>query len=123
MIFWFSNQPDLRVSSDDLVDFVVRKAAHMLVFGVLALLCALLLGSWMRTATRMWIAAWLLTLAFAISDEWHQTFVHGRVGHAQDVAIDMVGASVALLVAGTRLRSRATRAANLTAPPSEEPHR
>jgi len=34
---------------------------------------------------------------FAISDEWHQTFVPGRDGCVQDVVIDSIGATVAAL--------------------------
>ena len=37
-IFAFSAQSDLRFVPDDGLDFVVRKLAHMAVFGVLALL-------------------------------------------------------------------------------------
>jgi VanZ family protein len=97
VIFAFSDQPDLRVSSDDLLDFVLRKAAHMVVFGVLALLCWGAVGAWSRSRAAMLGIGWSLTLALAISDEWHQTFVHGRVGHASDVAIDMTGATLALV--------------------------
>ena len=38
LIYWFSDQPDLRVSDDDALDLVLRKSAHMVVFGVLAVL-------------------------------------------------------------------------------------
>lgn len=126
MIFWFSHEPDLTVSSDDLVDLVVRKAAHVFVFGVLALLCARLWGSFARSGAHVVIGAWLLTLAFAVSDEWHQTFVHGRVGHAQDVAIDLTGATAALLLDRAWRRRRAAHASpstTVTPRASEELHR
>jgi VanZ family protein len=96
LIFAASSRPDLRVSSDDLLDFVLRKAAHVFVFGVLAVLLARLLRGDGPPRPMIHVWAWILTLAYAISDEWHQTFVEGRVGHPIDVAIDMVGATIAL---------------------------
>ncbi len=104
LIFAASDRPDLRVSDDDAVDFVLRKLAHIAVFGVLALLVLWAVraeGAPLRTAVPV---AWFATLAYAVSDEWHQTFVPGRVGHASDVAIDMVGATIALAIAARRLR-------------------
>ncbi|MCW2950478.1 MAG: hypothetical protein JWN41_1491 [Thermoleophilia bacterium] len=112
VIFWFSSRPDLRVADDDLLDFIVRKLGHCFVFAVLALLCLLLVGSWARARPLAQLTgahfamAWLLTLAFAATDEWHQTFVRGRVGHAQDVGIDMLGATVAMLTVGLVARRR-----------------
>ena len=44
-----------------------------------------------------WIWAWLLTVIYAISDEWHQSFVAGRHPQATDVLIDACGAATALL--------------------------
>jgi len=38
LIFAFSAQPNLRFASDEGLDFLVRKAGHMAVFGILALL-------------------------------------------------------------------------------------
>jgi VanZ family protein len=96
LIFAASARPDLRVAHDDLLDFVLRKTAHMLVFGVLAVLVWHALRAERVSPGRALAAAWLATFAYAVSDEWHQTFVHGRVGHAQDVGIDMIGASIAL---------------------------
>lgn len=104
MIFWASHQPDLRVSQDDLVDLITRKAAHMVVFGVLAVLLALALrDERMRWPTAL-VVAWVATLAYAASDEWHQTFVAGRAGQASDVLIDMVGATAALALLQRRMR-------------------
>jgi VanZ family protein len=95
-IYLASDQPDLRVSSDDTLDFVLRKCGHMLVFGVLAALLWQLLRAERVGRRGAFAFAGLGTLAYAASDEWHQTFVVGRVGHPQDVAIDMVGAGLAL---------------------------
>jgi VanZ family protein len=47
---------------------------------------------------RAWLAL-LITILYAFSDEYHQTFVPGRHGQLQDVAIDMTGALLAMSLA------------------------
>ena len=46
-------------------------------------------------------------------DEWHQTFIQGRAGQPTDVAIDTVGATIALALLAAQWRGART--------PSEEP--
>lgn len=41
------------------------------------------------------LAALVVTLLFALSDEWHQSFVAGRDSSAKDLAFDMLGAGSA----------------------------
>ena len=40
----------------------------------------------------------LICLAYAVSDELHQTFVDGRSGEVRDVCFDLCGALIAYLV-------------------------
>lgn len=68
----------------------VRKLAHMAEYAVLALLYRrALAGNW-------W--ALVLTVLYAASDEWHQSFVPGRSASPVDVLVDAGGAITALLV-------------------------
>ncbi len=96
-IFWLSSIPKLRFFHEDWLDFVVRKAGHMGVYGILARLIARAL-----TGSTFWswkkIFAWSLALAilYACTDEFHQLFVPGRFGRPLDVVIDAVGAWLAL---------------------------
>lgn len=109
LIFWASDTPNLRVTDDDLLDLVARKLAHLTAFGTLAILVARATRPDAPIASSTLVIAWITTLAWAISDEWHQTFVVGRVGHASDVVIDMVGATIGLAIwrfAVTRTRRR-----------------
>jgi VanZ family protein len=107
VIFAASSRPNLRISDDDLLDLVLRKGAHMFVFGVLAVLVARALRIDGPRVAASLVLAWLLTLAYAASDEWHQTFVAGRVGHASDVGIDMLGATIGLLILRRHWRAAA----------------
>ena len=104
LIFAFSAQPNLRFVPDAGLDFLVRKAGHMGVFGILALLL------WRAVAgTTSWRRpwAWALALAFlyAATDELHQGFAAGRHPSAVDVGIDAAGALIAVVAVGL-IRSR-----------------
>jgi VanZ family protein len=96
LIFGFSAQPNLRFVPDAGMDFLVRKAGHMAVFGILALL------AWRALATttawrRPWAPALTLAVLYAVTDELHQGFVAGRHPSPVDVGIDATGALIAVV--------------------------
>lgn len=100
LIFYLSAQPQL---GPDLggMDIVLRKLAHMIEYGLLFVL-------WRRALPDHppWVAA-AVAVAYAVSDEIHQSFVDGRHGTPVDVLIDAAGVAVAWL-AMSRLRVRRT---------------
>lgn len=98
LIWLASDQPDLRISDDHLLDLVLRKSAHLAVFGVLAALLLKLLRDWRVEPLRAAAGAVTLATAYAAVDEWHQTWVPGRVGDPADVLIDAAGALAAVLL-------------------------
>lgn len=77
------------------IDHIVRKSAHAAEYGLLGLL---LLGIFYDGSVRNCIVAWLLTSAYAASDEFHQLFVPGRSGQVSDIVIDSTGALITVLV-------------------------
>jgi hypothetical protein len=95
IIFAFSATPNLRVAEAADVDFVIRKAGHMFVFGVLAVLIWRALAySAVRRAV-LW--SWVLTAAYAATDESHQAFTAGRHPSAGGCG-DRLGRSAAIPV-------------------------
>ena len=92
IIFWFSSQPTLFALPSGLLDTIFKKSAHATAYGILWFLW------WRATGRRSWWAL-LITVLYAMSDEYHQTFVPGRHGQWFDVGIDSLGALMAL--AGT----------------------
>lgn len=76
------------------VEFLLRKSAHFFIFGLLALAVYSILP---RLRFRMLIAL-IITLAFAIGDEFHQSLTGGRTASARDVLLDMSGAVTFLVV-------------------------
>ncbi len=91
-IFFLSAQPDLN-SGLGTWDTVLRKLAHMAEFGLLWFLWWRALGYGNRLTPA------LIAIAYAVTDELHQTTVEGRVGSPVDVLIDSAGVVLAALVA------------------------
>ena len=87
IIFALSAQADLN-SGLGTWDTVLRKLGHMTEYGLLWWLWRRALGST--------VAAAAITLAYAATDEWHQSFVTGRHGTPVDWLIDAAGVAIAI---------------------------
>jgi VanZ family protein len=91
MIFWFSAQSDLPGASDPWLELLFKKSAHVAAYAVLALCYLWGLGKW-----RLRWFALLLVIAYAMSDEYHQSWTPGRHPSWVDVGIDTLGATLGL---------------------------
>lgn len=80
---------------------VVRKGAHLSEYFLLALAATLPIFVYGRTSGKFFLLAGLLCLLFAVSDEFHQSFVPGRSAELRDVLIDSAGICAGLLLAMT----------------------
>lgn len=96
-IFALSAQSSLPQAPEDWLDLLIKKGAHLGAYGLLAWLYARLLrgefpelDAWILYSTALGLA-----LLYALSDEYHQTFVPGRNGTWNDVLIDGAGAALA----------------------------
>jgi VanZ family protein len=80
---------------------LVRKNAHALEYAILAALCWRALrrqrpvaaGGW-RPADAWW--AWLIAAGYAVTDEFHQSFVPSRGASPVDMTIDAAGAALGI---------------------------
>ena len=97
VIFFLSAQPDLS-SGLGVWDTIGRKIVHMASYGLLWWLW------WRALGRRHPGPAIAITLLYAVSDEYHQSFVGGRHGSPWDVAIDAVGVGLAGLLVVVRKR-------------------
>jgi VanZ family protein len=93
LIFYLSAQPDLPLPGLGWASFLVSSAAHVFVFGVLAVLWARALGRHRHG----WLVAFTLTVLYALSDEFHQAFVPGRDPDPLDLVCDALGAALGLV--------------------------
>lgn len=86
LIFLGSALPTATVSPDGTINFLVHKAVHLFEYAVLSVLSFRAKGSV--------FFAFGYPLLFAVSDEFHQSFVPGRGARVQDVLVDALGISV-----------------------------
>lgn len=105
LIFWLSSRSSLPQVANDL-GVVLSKVAHMTEFG---LLWALWLRALPGTPPQAALRALAITLAYAVSDEYHQLFVVGRHPSPFDVAIDAAGIGVAAAMWVARARRGSSR--------------
>jgi len=115
VIFFLSAQPG--ADEGGWFVFVLRKLGHVTEY-------ALLTGAWWWTLRGVvarplgWAVG--ISLAFACTDEFHQTLVRGRDGTPRDVLIDAVGMAIAALVI-SRWAPRRRRRSSPRASPASSP--
>ena len=95
---WFN--PEISDEAIHMVQLGIRKTAHLTVYAILA---ALMWRSKRQLENNFKVWRWKeagvvlgLCIVYALSDEWHQTFVGSRQGATLDVLIDTLGASLGL---------------------------
>ena len=109
LIFFLSGQPG---DGEDkaLWEVLLRKLAHVTEYALLTLAtwraARGLRPGWPSNAHLALAAA--VSLLYAGTDEWHQTFIEDRNGTPVDVLIDSIGIALACVLAGRygRLRRR-----------------
>jgi VanZ family protein len=109
LIFWFSSQPSSDLPNFDWADKVIKKGGHMLGYAMLA-------WSYWNVLDikphKQWLA-WLFAILYAITDEYHQSFVTGRFPSAWDVFIfDNLGALFGLSIAAIKQEKLKLRLSN-----------
>ena len=107
IIFCFSNQPNsgqvthdiieetiTTVKTDTLIDiinFVIRKSAHITEYFILTILFVSLYKEYTNNKNKIIIISIISCFLYACTDEIHQLFIIGRTGQFIDVLIDTFG--------------------------------
>jgi VanZ family protein len=86
IIFFLSSRASITVSPEYWLNFLFFKTLHVIEYAILFILLV--------RATRSYTAAFVLTLLYATTDEFHQQFVPSREGRVRDVIIDGIGAGL-----------------------------
>lgn len=91
LIFVLSSQSDLPRYPTRLIDLLTKKLGHLSEYAVLAILAqrALTRGGVRASSPLLAVA---LSVAYALSDEYHQLHIPGRNGNLWDVVLDALGA-------------------------------
>lgn len=72
---------------------------HAGAYAVLALLLhTALVRAWQAPPRAAWLIAWVVSVVYGVTDEYHQSFVPGRDPSLKDWVADAVGAGMALWI-------------------------
>ena len=107
IIFAFSHQPNSgeatyniiekvlpTIQTNDLIEvinFIIRKSAHLIEYFILTLLSVSLLKEYTKNKKIIIITSLIFCFIYACMDEFHQAFVIGRTNSFRDVLIDTTG--------------------------------
>ncbi len=92
-IFLFSSRSSSELPNYGSWDYLVKKSAHAIGYGLLALSYLYALPK------KNYFLAWLLAVLYSLTDEFHQSFVPGRTPSLIDVFVfDNLGAVIMLFI-------------------------
>jgi VanZ family protein len=112
VIFIASAIPGSEMPKFGFWDFAVKKGGHMAGYALLALSYLHALNNAPGNRPFRLVAAFCLTVLYAVSDEWHQTFTPGRTPSLLDVIIDGAGGLIGIAlwhIIRKRVESRINR--------------
>lgn len=103
LIFVLSGQPS-DGQERGFIELLLRKLGHVTGYFLLTLSSGRALRELAGDRTLTWqlAASSVFSLAYAVTDEFHQTFVDGRDGTPVDVLIDAIGITLACFVVARR---------------------
>jgi VanZ family protein len=111
--------PSLSQESLNTLHFLIRKTGHLTEYAILGMLAAY---AFRRSTHQLLRRHWfwfslLLAVIYALTDEYHQSFVPSRTASVYDSMIDSTGALIALMIIWLRHRrnDRHTRVGTGTA--------
>ena len=99
LIFYLSSIPGNELGPDILIINLIKKTGHFIIFSVLAVLyLSAFKGrkALVDTGSHLFLLSLFLTVLYAMSDEYHQSFTPGRHSSGYDVIIDASGALTVL---------------------------
>lgn len=104
LIFWLSSIPNLESGLKQ--DFILRKIAHVLEYAILTFLLFRATRIDEPNIKKAIIFSIIITLFYALTDEYHQAFVFGRQGTLKDIGIDSIGIILTSILCYTKHRHK-----------------
>ena len=83
-------------TSEGLLTFLTRKAAHIFMYFVLGVLLYNVARTYSLAIRRVVIICIVIALSYAVTDEVHQLSIGGRSGEARDVLIDTTASAAGI---------------------------
>jgi VanZ family protein len=106
-IFYLSSIPYLGIKGlDEIANQISRKSIHVIIYGILTLLIWYSFPKLdIHLPMKIFVCA-VLSILFAISDEFHQYFIPGRCCNAEGVFFDLIGIAAVIAWLGIKDRGR-----------------
>ena len=104
--------PQISFATIAAIHFALRKLGHLTEYAIFAALLwrALRCGTCLQAKMSiLFLLVWLAAAIFAVTDEFHQSFVPSRTASPIDIMIDICGAMIGLIICmmfATQGRSR-----------------
>ena len=99
VIFTFSSISTLPKAEIIWWDFILKKSAHIIEYAIFFLLLIRALNPTspkklmpQSVKSKTWLIAFVVAILYALTDEYHQSFVPGRTAKLTDVGFDIIGA-------------------------------
>lgn len=102
IIFTFSSFPTIETSDFFLWDFLIKKSAHLIEYGILAILIYRAMIETEIDNKKAIIYSIIIAGLYGASDEFHQSFIPGRGPAVRDVIIDTIGATIGINIWKTK---------------------
>jgi VanZ family protein len=90
------NTAKVRQATISNLDHIVRKNAHGFMYMVLAILVSSALFTYYKKGKSAIIYILFTCLFYAVTDEFHQSFIPGRTSLVSDILVDFTGALIGL---------------------------
>lgn len=100
VIFTFSSIPTLPKVEIIWWDFILKKSAHVIEYAILYFLLFRAFGYKHK------LLVLFICIFYALSDEFHQSFVPGRTSKLSDVGFDTVGMLLSRLIVSNHQRKK-----------------
>jgi len=99
LIFIASGTPGNEVPDFGAIDLIVKKGGHMTGYALLAIACFFAAYGDFKNVTRSAVLSLCISVVYAASDEYHQSFTPDRFPSVIDVGIDTAGAIIGVGIA------------------------
>ncbi len=90
VIFYFSSRSTTGIGTNTINRFLILKSFHLIEYAFLSILLFL--------AFKKLKISIIIAYIYAISDEFHQTFIPGRTGRFRDTLIDLIGIFIGIFI-------------------------
>ena len=87
----------IKNTTENNLDHIVRKNAHAFMYMVLSFLVSSAFFAYNKKGQNVVVYILFICLFYAVTDEFHQSFISGRTSLVSDVLVDFVGALIGLV--------------------------